>query len=205
MDCRTATGIGASTALPIRNVLCTQDLKQQHLLNPATIYTSAIIILCVITLTSFFFIEVVAYFTKKAVNQVANYMVANPDRDLRIPHTYLPPVLPLLLHQLIDRVCPVSTHTPPEMPKDGYLLLPPKMRSPCSLCVRGIAMGELCRTLPCGHTFHARCVDRYCLQLSQVTKNRESCITCPTCTFVVYPTPDLMNEIAMCNRSENCV
>ncbi|PXF49850.1 E3 ubiquitin-protein ligase SDIR1 [Gracilariopsis chorda] len=182
--------------------MCNHATKQQYLLTPATICTSAIIILCVMTLTSFLFIEMVAYFTEKAVSQMATFIVATFDRDLEIPRNCLPP-LPLLLHQLIDRICPLSTHTPAELPEQGYLFFPPKMRSPCSLCVQGIGMGELCRTLPCGHTFHARCVDKHCL--AQGTTDRTSCVTCPTCRFVVYPTPDLMNDIAICARPDNYV
>ena len=46
----------------------------------------------------------------------------------------------------------------------------------CSICLIEFSDGELCRHLPCGHTFHQTCVDPCLLRAS----------TCPVCRKVLY-------------------
>ena len=46
----------------------------------------------------------------------------------------------------------------------------------CHLCLSPFAAGELLRTLPCNHTYHAACVDRWLL-----VPGSSTCNPCPTC------------------------
>lgn len=47
----------------------------------------------------------------------------------------------------------------------------------CSVCFGPMAHNQANRTLPCGHTFHSRCVDRW----------KRSCPTDPTCPMCREP------------------
>lgn len=103
-----------------------------------------------------------------------------------------------LLHQVMDRICPVKSHTPSEtppqrVPQQG---LPEMARSPCLLCHDGIGMGALKRRLPCGHTFHARCIDAIYMTDGMPIDSEElnGSFRCPQCEFCVFPTPDLIHD-----------
>lgn len=96
------------------------------------------------------------------------------------PCTTTSPSVVLLL--LLDRLIPLRTHTPCETPPATKTLIPSFAESPCTLCNCGISLGMVTRTLPCSHTFHASCLDRYCLAHSQ--------ITCPMCPLRLPPVPD---------------
>lgn len=174
-----------------------------------TTYVTAILLACVAIASVMLFIEFVATMTKHVMDQAVELM--STDMDVSLPDSltskksiqsngmvyYATPAA--LIHQVLDRTCPVSSHTPPEIPPAATkrTALPLRLRSPCALCHSGIAMGQLTRRLPCTHTFHARCIDAVCL--SAVTRST-SCVPlvfqCPECHLRVFPTPDLIaNDI----------
>jgi len=50
----------------------------------------------------------------------------------------------------------------------------------CSICLDNICVGDQCRILPCGHTFHRPCLDLWLIRQT----------TCPMCKFDCKPTLD---------------
>ena len=75
----------------------------------------------------------------------------------------------------LDRDYPVVTHTPKEIPETVGTGLVVSLRSngsTCVICLDGMTLGALNRKLGCGHEFHARCVDKWLLRVSN---------TCPCC------------------------
>lgn len=105
----------------------------------------------------------------------------------------------VIAHMLLDHTCPISSHTPSEVPKQNEetngAVLPQCMASPCGVCADGIRMGEMKRTLPCGHYFHARCIDNVCVVESfWKEEERGGTVVCPECELVIFPTPELMDE-----------
>jgi hypothetical protein len=94
-------------------------------------------------------------------------------------------------HVDIDALCPITAHTPVELPprRPGRPVLPDQPGSPCALCsgfcsTELIKHGHLKRTLPCSHEFHAICVDKYFMAESE----SGSCVHdfyCPTCSAPV--------------------
>lgn len=192
--------MAVSNPLSAQNVLHMRQLTTDLSPSPVTILGTIIFILCLIIIASCLFIELVAYFTKKAVNRVAAFLASHltcpPQPLIPYPQPNTPRVL---IHQLIDRICPITTHTPTELPvaTSPPSILPPTIRSPCFLCDLGIAMGELCRHLPCGHTFHARCIDKVWLTFSNHSTDLKRCVTCCACNYIIYPTPDPMRDVVI--------
>ena len=75
----------------------------------------------------------------------------------------------------LDRNYPVATHTPKEIPETVGTVRAISLRSngsPCVICLDSMTLGALKRKLGCGHEFHARCVDKWLLRVSN---------TCPCC------------------------
>lgn len=124
--------------------------------------------------------------------RIAHHLLSHVAKSAsaRAPRSPAAPSLPtnLVTHLLIDQTCPVSTHTPSEVPHNGNskTVLPPAVLSPCRVCDQGIAMGMVIRRLPCGHCFHARCIDR----VSVLGRT----IRCVVCGFVVVATPHLIRD-----------
>jgi hypothetical protein len=97
-------------------------------------------------------------------------------------------------HVDVDKLCPLRSHTP-----DGT------SANPCGLCVglhsfgeedeeaglterEMIRLGHVKRTLPCGHVFHAICVDRIFLRSGEGEgEDGSSTLQCPTCHEPVLP------------------
>lgn len=91
-------------------------------------------------------------------------------------------------HIAMDELCPLRSHTPRGKPG-----------MPCELCVgthsfgedeeesagaqkEMIMLGHVKRTLPCGHAFHAICVDRMFLRSnSAIDSTGHTLLACPTC------------------------
>ena len=49
----------------------------------------------------------------------------------------------------------------------------------CSLCITEYTRGDVLRILPCGHAYHAQCVDRWLLSAQSQSSS------CPTCRRVI--------------------
>lgn len=92
-------------------------------------------------------------------------------------------------HLAVDQLCPLKSHTPRGHPG-----------MPCGLCLgmhsfgeededaaaaekEMIRLGQVKRTLPCGHAFHAICVDRVFLRSSRAFGCAAGLVAlnCPTC------------------------
>lgn len=168
-----------------------------------TRFVTAFLFACAVLIIWCIFIEVVAALTKRVVDQIAKFVACelysprnntNPSEDL------LRPLQPyVVIHMLIDQTCPLTSHTPSELPKcteeSPKTVLTERLCSPCGICDSGIGMGELKRTLPCGHSFHARCIDHVCIKEPfQKLSRLKGGIECPICQFVVFPTPALVNN-----------
>ena len=184
-----------------------------HSLNPAQLplssqlitgYTFVILLFCAILLVSAIFIELVACVSKKVMDRLADYIFAQMSNDVQLKvlrsqfHHSLHHVQ---RHQLIDRTCPVSSHTPSEVPPVRTELsknaLSESIHSSCNICNKGIRIGEMSRILPCGHVFHARCIDSVVLANFRDDGNVGSVsayIECPSCSHVIFPTPDLIRD-----------
>lgn len=70
----------------------------------------------------------------------------------------------------------------PEAPSEDQIRRLPTRRATghllqeeCSVCTLNYEEGEELRTLPCLHTFHAECIDKW------LTSRRASSLTCPIC------------------------
>jgi hypothetical protein len=107
------------------------------------------------------------------------------------PRTIATGAAVLSRHVDIDALCPITAHTPAELPPrhTGRTVLPENPGSPCALCsgfcgLELIKHGHLKRTLPCSHEFHAICVDKYFMAESE----SGTCVHdfyCPTCATPV--------------------
>lgn len=162
---------------------------------------SAFIFACVILVAWFIFISIVASLTKKVIDRIARFVA----KELYSSQTIYPFEQShrlqqyVVVHMLIDQTCPISSHTPPELPRydkeSAKKILPERLCSPCGMCDKGIGMGQLKRTLPCDHSFHARCIDKVCINKSFRKLSRaKGGFECPLCKFVVVPTPALISE-----------
>lgn len=169
----------------------------------ATTYITVVILTCLALIFVSTVLEVFLHKLSELMNHTSRLMT--PAGKAR--HTYgteniwtaVPPVV--RLHHLIDKTCPVQSHTPPETwhtlsenSGHSFALLRP-FHSPCTLCGNGIAIGHVIRRLPCGHTFHARCVDTHLLKTYQAHNHAWlSAVTlqCPACLLFVFPTPELV-------------
>lgn len=157
------------------------------------LYATSLTVLCVILAAILLFIETVAHAMKKAMTHVVDLLALPPSFSSSSSHDRgLPPSPTAALHELLDRTCPLQSHTPPELPAVRVAPgLPVPAETPCTLCHHGgIYLGQLRRALPCGHVFHARCIDRATLITST-----EIMLECPVCQFVVVPTPDLVDGV----------
>lgn len=76
----------------------------------------------------------------------------------------------------LDERCPIVAHTPKEFPTKtttGVRMISLRNNgSPCVICLENIVLGDLKRNLPCGHEYHARCVDKWLVGVSN---------SCPCC------------------------
>jgi len=92
-------------------------------------------------------------------------------------------MLAALMH--MNRVSAVGTKHPvePAIPKESleerFPCEPKRERSGtdevCVICLCCVDLGDSCRTLQCGHTFHADCI------MEWWTHSPRSSVTCPTC------------------------
>lgn len=171
----------------------------------------SVLLLASAVLACCIFIEMMAFLTRKTMEQMATFLFSRPEsRSARAPeptqNRY--PLLPYVVaHILLDEMCPIISHTPAELPKEDsngkVRVLPERISSPCGICSDGICMGEMRRTLPCAHSFHARCIDNMCIVKSFWNKwNDGGSIKCPSCPFVLVPTPALLGEclsVSLCS------
>lgn len=91
----------------------------------------------------------------------------------------------------LDEECPLIAHTPHEIPKTTGNVRVVSLRSngtPCVICLENITLGELKRTLACQHEFHARCVDKWLVGVSN---------SCPCCCEPVLKntSPGAYNDV----------
>ena len=56
----------------------------------------------------------------------------------------------------------------------------------CNVCIEEFNEKQLSRTLPCGHTYHAHCIDNWLLHRSS---------TCPVCKVEIYTEDDIEIEL----------
>ena len=54
----------------------------------------------------------------------------------------------------------------------------------CCVCLGEFADGEELRTLPCGHAFHASCIDEWLLGKGRELRNPRELPSCPMCKSV---------------------
>ena len=55
----------------------------------------------------------------------------------------------------------------------------------CAVCLEAVVQGDAVKTLPCGHEFHARCIDRWLLQERAGGRSGDRALpTCPLCKAV---------------------
>ncbi|KAJ3250981.1 E3 ubiquitin-protein ligase Zswim2 [Chytriomyces hyalinus] len=66
----------------------------------------------------------------------------------------------------------------------------------CEVCVGAYATGDVTRQIPCGHSFHRQCIDRWLLMQRS---------GCPTCGRPAFYTPGGVREgVEMAGRMEEC-
>lgn len=178
----------------------TSSLHQPQLFSR---FVTAFLFACAVLIAWCIFIEVVAALTKRVMDRIAKFVASelySQPNDAYPPEDLLRTLQPhVVIHMLIDQTCPVTSHTPSEIPKcteeSPRKVLPEQLCSPCGICDSGIGMGELKRTLPCDHSFHARCIDNVCIKESfQNFCRAKGGIECPRCKFVVVSTPALVKE-----------
>lgn len=166
-----------------------------------TNYVCLIVLLCVFISSSCVLVQAMAGVTKAFIHNMV-VMLSRPNGTKQAKEhiiEQLPP-LSIAIYQLIDRTCPITSHTPSRLPSNRGArnsILPETLSSPCGGCDDGIEMGQLGRTLPCGHIFHGRCVDRLCLDIKEnIIKDLATVplFQCPLCQHVVFPTPDLVED-----------
>lgn len=73
----------------------------------------------------------------------------------------------------VDLLCPVQVR-----------LLDDAADGQCAVCLDGLESGDLQRTLPCGHTFHAACIDRWFMQMCDARYGGAP-PACPVCKQTV--------------------
>lgn len=178
-------------------------------------YATLVFLASTVFIGWYIFIEMVAYVTRKTIEQMVNLLVSPSESMSNVssgPSRRKHPLLPYVVaHMLLDETCPITSHTPAEMPKETVKgktrVLPERVASPCGICSDGIRMGEMKRTLPCSHRFHARCIDNVCIVESfWKDSNAGGSINCPSCKFVLVPTPELLEEclsISMCSSGSD--
>jgi hypothetical protein len=97
-------------------------------------------------------------------------------------------------HVNIDKLCPVTSHTPREElhTRHEASVLPPPVGTPCELCsvfcaTELIKHGHLKRRLPCLCEFHAICIDMFFMAESSDGDFVHD-FYCPTCSASVLRT-----------------
>jgi RING-like zinc finger len=69
----------------------------------------------------------------------------------------------------------------------------------CAICLEVVANGSFCRQLPCGHRFHADCIDNWVLQ--SCGGQFEKVARCPVCKTSAVPSSNVCSPKTSVNSS----